>query len=69
MKLSSKNVFDRLLALAAPTQSDLCDELECYLSSDPKHVGDVLQWWWFERQQAYPLLFHMAMDYLSIPGA
>lgn len=61
-------MFDELPALAAPTQSDLRDELECYLSSDPEHVGDVLLWW-FERQQAYPSLSRMAMDYLSIPGA
>ena len=68
MKSSSKNVFDKLPALIAPTQSDLCDKLECYLSSDPEHVGDVLMWW-FERQQAYLSLSRMAMDYLSIPGA
>ena len=61
-------MFDELLALITPTQLDLCNKLECYLSSDPEHIGDVLMWW-FERQQAYLSLSHMAMDYLLIPGA
>jgi hAT family C-terminal dimerisation region len=60
-------VFDDLPALAAPGPSDLRDELECYLSSNPEHVVDALMWW-FERQNTYPSLSHMVMDYLSIPG-
>ena len=61
-------MFDDLPALAAPRASDLRDELERYLNADPKHVVDVLSWW-FERQQTYPALSCMAMDYLTIPGA
>lgn len=61
-------MFDYLPALAAPRPSDLHDELERYLNSDPEHVSDVLLWW-FERQHTYPALAHMAMDYLTIPGA
>ena len=68
VKLCPKNVFDELPALAAPRPSDLRDELECYLNSDPEHVVDVLLWW-FERQHIYPALSYMAMDYLTIPGA
>ena len=61
-------MFDELPALAAPRPSDLCDKLQCYLNSDPKHIVDILQWW-FERQHTYLALSHMAMDYLTIPGA
>ena len=61
-------MFDQLPALSAPKPSDLRDELERYLSSDPKHVVDVLSWW-FERRHMYPHLSRMAMDYLTIPGA
>jgi hypothetical protein len=67
VKSSSKNVFDELPALAAPDPSDLRDELERYLNSDPEHVVDVLLWW-FERQHIYPALSRMAMDYHTIPG-
>jgi hypothetical protein len=64
---SRTNMFDDLPALAAPKPSDLRDELESYLSSDPEHVADVLLWW-FERQHMYPALSCMAVDYLTIPG-
>jgi hypothetical protein len=60
-------MFDELPALAAPKASDLRDELERYLSSDPEHVVDVLSWW-FERKHMYPALSRMVMDYLTIPG-
>ena len=63
------NMFDDLPALAAPKPSELRDELECFLTTDPEYVQDVLLWW-FERQHIYPWLSQilMAMDYLSIPG-
>jgi hypothetical protein len=38
-------MFDDLPALAAPRPSDLRDELERYLSTDPEHVANVLLWW------------------------
>ena len=60
-------MFDELPALAAPRSSDLRDELQRYLNSDPEHIVDVLLWW-FERQHTYPSLSCMAMDYLMIPG-
>jgi hypothetical protein len=62
----SKNIFDNLPALSAPRIRELCDELDRYLSTDPKHVVDVLMQW-MERKSMYPNLSHMALDYLSIP--
>ena len=61
-------MFDDLPALAAPKSSELRDELERYLSTDPEFVPDVLAWW-YERRHIYPRLSRMAMDYLSIPGS
>ena len=40
--LASKNMFDDLPALAAPQLSELRDELECYLNTDPEHIPNVL---------------------------
>lgn len=65
---STTNMFDNLLALAAaPKPANLCDELESYLSSDLKHIIDVLLWW-SECQHMYPALSHMAVDPLTVPG-
>jgi hypothetical protein len=64
---SSLNIFDTLPALSALRTRKLCDELERYLSTDPKHVVDVLMWW-TKRKSMYPHLSRMALDYLSIPG-
>ncbi|KIL55791.1 hypothetical protein M378DRAFT_54282, partial [Amanita muscaria Koide BX008] len=50
-----------------PKASDLRDELDRFLSTDPEHVQDVLGWW-FERRHIYPCLSRMARDYLSIPA-
>jgi hypothetical protein len=60
-------MFDDLPALSAPVTSDLRDELDRYLSTDPEQVTDVCQWW-YERRGAYPHLHRMALDYLTIPG-
>jgi hypothetical protein len=60
-------MFDDLPALAVPKSSELRDELERYLSTDPEFVPDVLSWW-YEQQHVYPCLSRMAIDYLSIPG-
>jgi hypothetical protein len=65
--MSDQNIFDNLPALSAPKRKELRDELEQYLSSDPTHVVDVLEWW-TKRQSMYPSLSRMALDYLSIPG-
>jgi hypothetical protein len=64
---SSENIFDDLPALSAPPESDLCDELDRYLSTDPEHVTNALAWW-HEKRFVYPHLHCMALDYLTIPG-
>lgn len=64
---TSTNIFDNLPSLLAPRLSELRDELERYLSTDPEHVEDVLLWW-YERKHLYPRLHRMALDYLTIPG-
>lgn len=61
------NPFYSLPALAPPKPSDLRDELERYLSTDPESVEDVLLWWHGKRA-TFPHLSRMALDYLSIPG-
>ncbi|KAF8581721.1 hypothetical protein K439DRAFT_1618777 [Ramaria rubella] len=38
------NIFDTLPTLTAPWPSELWDELNHYLSTDPEQVEDVLQW-------------------------
>ena len=43
------------------------DDLDCYLSTDPEQVPDVIAWW-HERQAMFPCLSRMALDYLSIPS-
>lgn len=63
----SGNMFDILPALSAPPPSELRDELDRYLSTDPEHVVDVCAWW-HEQRLAYPRLHRMALDYLTIPG-
>jgi hypothetical protein len=65
--MKTKNIFDGLPAICAPKATDLRDELDRYLSTDPEHTDDVLLWW-VERKHSYPSLSRMALDYLSIPG-
>jgi hypothetical protein len=60
-------MFDSLPSLGTPKQSELRDELDRYLSTDPEAVEDVLMWWHGSRA-AYPHLSRMALDYLTIPG-
>ena len=64
---STNNIFDDLPALSAPSKSDLRDELDHYLSTDPDHVTDTISWW-YEKRFVYPRLHRMALDYLTIPG-
>jgi hypothetical protein len=64
---TTNNIFYNLLFLAPPKLSELRNKLDCYLSMDPKLVGDVIGWW-YKRQNAYSELSHMALDYLMIPG-
>jgi hAT family C-terminal dimerisation region len=65
--MKTKNIFDTLPAICAPKTTDLHDELDSYLGTDPEHTADVLLWW-VERKHIYPSLSRMALDYLSIPG-
>ncbi len=60
-------MFDDLPALSAPSPSELRDELDRYLSTDPEQVTDVCRWW-YEQRVAYPRLHCMALNYLTIPG-
>jgi DNA topoisomerase IA len=60
-------MFDNLPALSAPSSSELRDELDRYLSTDPEQVTDVCRWW-YERRVTYPRLHRMALNYLTIPG-
>ena len=53
--------------ICAPKATDLRDEIDRYLSTDPEHTDNVLLWW-AEWKKAYPCLSRMALDYLSIPG-
>jgi hypothetical protein len=62
----SKNIFDNLPSLTTHQVSELYDELERYLGTDPEDVQDVLLWW-YEHKHIYPRLYRMALNYLSIP--
>ena len=42
-------------------------EVEEYLHKPVENVMDPLKWWVANRH-VYPNLYHMALDYLSIPG-
>ena len=55
LQASNTNIFDNLPALSASKPSELRDELEQYLSTDPEHVVDVLEWW-YEWEHIYPVL-------------
>ena len=61
-------MFDNLPALSTPATSELRDELDHYLSTDPEQVTDIFKWW-YKRKGTYPCLHHMALNYLTIPGA
>lgn len=67
LQCAMQNMFDNLAALAPPTQADLRDELDRYLSTDVEAVEDVIRWW-VEHRGKYPRLSRMALDYLTIPG-
>jgi hAT family protein len=62
----SNNIFDNMATLAAPKTTDLRDELDCYLSSNPEHIADAV-FWWHDHRAEYPCLSRMAINYLVIP--
>ena len=66
-KLKSKNIFDNFPSLTAPRWSELRDELDAFLGTDPESVVDMIKWW-SEKHTTYPWLSRMALDYLTIPG-
>ena len=64
-------MFNNHLALSAPSFLDDADELNYYLSMDSEQVGNTgrdLINRWYKRRGVYPHLYHMALDYLTIPG-
>ena len=63
----SYNIFDNLPCLVEPKSSELRDELDRYLSTDPEQVDNVLVWW-NDRSASFPSLSRMALNYLSIPA-
>lgn len=67
-------MFDKIwhkrhLAASKKTQSRRgnTDEFERYLSMPTEAVDNPIKWW-YERQDMYPRLSRMALDYLAIPG-
>lgn len=65
-RLGPFNIFYNLPSLAPPKASDLRDELDRYLSTDPEDVDNILAWW-YEQHGAYPQLSHMVFYHLTIP--
>jgi hypothetical protein len=59
--------LDNLPTLVQLSSSELRDELDRYLSTDPEHTEDVLAWW-HKRRASFPRLSRMALNYLTIPG-
>jgi len=54
-KVHSSNIFNNLPALFILRTRELHNKLDRYLSTNPKHVVDVLMWW-IERKLIYPHL-------------
>ena len=61
---STNNIFEDLPALSAPSKSDLRDELNRYLSTDPEHVTNAISWW-YEKHFVYPLIDHVSVNLCS----
>ena len=55
--------FSALSVTTAPCASEILE----YLKLPVENVKDPLKWW-VDNQYVYPNLYHMALDYLSIPG-
>ena len=45
--------------------TEVCGELNDYLSLPIEKVHDPIGWWW-DHKAMYPKLSHMAFDYLSV---
>ena len=50
-----------------PKLAHLGSELTCYLTTEVKHIADLIAWW-YERHGTYFQLSRMALNYLTIPG-
>jgi hypothetical protein len=63
-------MFDDLgITIILPnTVPSILDELQHYLRSDLDTPGEGPLKWWRSKQQLYPRLSLMALNYLSIPG-
>jgi hypothetical protein len=59
---ASGNVFDHLPVLAAPKPTDLLDELDRYLMTDPEPTDNVLGWW-TKHCSTFLCLSRMAFEY------
>ena len=63
----SNNIFDNLPALASSCLTTATGELNLYLNTEVENVTDALLWW-HQKWKTYPRLYHMALNYLSVPG-
>lgn len=43
------------------------DDLDRYLSHPVEKVSDATEWW-YKQRETYLVLYHMALDFLTIPG-
>ena len=61
------NISDDLAMLTPPEADEIKDELDCYLSTNPKHTTNVLVWW-LKWLHLFLNLGQMALDYHTIPS-
>ncbi|TFY73221.1 hypothetical protein EWM64_g10791 [Hericium alpestre] len=62
----SQNMFDNMASISRPTRAPQ-DELTRYLTAATENVPDPILWW-KTHKSLYPRLYHMAIDYLTIPA-
>ena len=60
-------MFDDLSDFTNASPTPVADELTVYLQENREKVQDVIEWWQ-GRQNLYPRLSRMALDYQCIPG-
>ncbi|TFY82867.1 hypothetical protein EWM64_g1152 [Hericium alpestre] len=60
-----QNMFDNMASISRPTRAPQ-DELTRYLTAATENVPDPILWW-KTHKSLYPCLYHMAIDYLTIP--
>ncbi|KAJ3574247.1 hypothetical protein NP233_g1903 [Leucocoprinus birnbaumii] len=62
-----QNIFDDLSDLEKIAPAPVVDELALYLKQPREKVDDVLKWW-LQRQNTFPRLSRMALNYHSVPA-